>query len=252
MRLVAKNKMTIRAVFYDLDGTLRMNVPNAWRAFTDFALELGLEISLADRLRLARWEHYYFAESPEIRSDRVSFAEPPAFWANYVSRQLSMLGASTEQVSDLAPKLYQQMNDAYHPDDIIPDDLVETLAALKEQGYVLGVLSNRDKSYADYLARRGLDEFFSLTIFAGEAGMYKPNPDVFHYLLEKAGVPAGESVYVGDNYYADVVGARSAGMLPVLLDVHGVFDEPDCPVIQSHSQLLQLLEQRKLWSENEK
>jgi HAD superfamily hydrolase (TIGR01549 family) len=237
----------IKAIFYDLDGTLRMNVPNGWRAFADFASEFGLQLEADDVFRAARWEHYYFAESPEIRSDRVSFTDGSLFWENYNRRQLAVLGATPEQVAELAPRLHQRMTEGYRPQDVIAEGLVETLTALKEQGYLLGVLSNRDESYAGYLTERGLGEFFNLTIHAGEAGIYKPNPGVFHYLLEKAGVSAEESVYVGDNYYADVVGSRGAGMNPVLLDVHNLFDSPDCLVIQSHSQIFQLLERRELW-----
>jgi HAD superfamily hydrolase (TIGR01549 family) len=242
--------MTIRAIFYDLDGTLRMNVPNGWRAFADYASEFGLQIGSEDILRAARWEHYYFAESPEIRSDRVSFAEGSAFWENYNRRQLAIFGASPEQVAELAPKLHQRMTESYHPQDKIAEGLVETLTMLKDQGYILGVLSNRNESYSGYLAERGLSEFFDLAIYAGEAGIYKPNPGVFHYLLEKAGVSAEESIYVGDNYYADVLGSRGAGMSAILLDVHNVFDTPDCPVIRSHSQIIQLLERRELWPGN--
>jgi putative hydrolase of the HAD superfamily len=244
--------MSIRAIFYDLDGTLRMNLPNGWHAFADFAQEFGLHSSPEDRLRIARWEHYYFAESPEIRSDRISFTDSPSFWENYSRRQLAVLGAAPEQSAELAPKLNQRMTEEYRPRDIIPDDLVETLARLREQGYLLGVLSNRSESFSGYLAERGLGEFFSLAIFAGEAGMYKPEPGVFHYLLEKAGVLAEESVYVGDNYFADVVGARGAGMNPVLLDVNNLFDAPGCPVIQSHRQIIELLERRDLWPGNGK
>jgi len=244
--------MTIRAIFYDLDGTLRMNVPNGWHAFADFASEFGLQSSPADHLRIARWEHYYFAESPEIRADRVSFTDSPSFWANYSRRQLAVLGASPGQVDELAPKLHQRMTDSYHPQDVIPDDLVETLGTLKEQGYLLGVLSNRQESFSGYLAERGLSEFFSLAIYAGEAGVFKPDPGVFIYLLEKAGVSAEESVYVGDNYYADVVGSREAGMNPVLLDVNHLFEAPGCPVIQSHSQIFEILERRKRWPGNGK
>jgi putative hydrolase of the HAD superfamily len=86
-----------------------------------------------------------------------------------------------------------------------------------------------------------------LALFAGEAGLYKPHPGVFHYLLEKAGVPADEALYVGDNYYADVVGARQAGLQPVLFDLHDLFPEADCPVIQAHSQIYSLLGRREVW-----
>jgi FMN phosphatase YigB (HAD superfamily) len=48
---------------------------------------------------------------------------------------------------------------------------------------------------------------------------------------------AGEVIYVGDNYYADVVGARAAGLQPVLYDPLGIFPEADCATIRSFDQL---------------
>ena len=234
--------MVIRAIFYDLDGTLRMNVPSGWQSFTEYAGQFGLHFLPENRLRAARWEHYYFAESPELHEDEAAFPEQPSFWANYGRRRLIMLGASPEQAAEFAPLVTRLMFESYKPVDTIPTDLIDTLKTLKEQGYILGVLSNRKASYSDYLAERGLSEYFSLAVFAGEAGIYKPDPGVFHYLLEKAGVSAEESMYIGDNYYADVVGAREAGMAPVLLDINGLFEEPGCPVIKSHSQILSLLD----------
>ena len=237
--------MPFRAIFYDLDGTLRMNVPNGWRAFTEFADELGIKTSEADRRRAARWEHYYFAESPELRSDRDAFSESTDFWSNYGCRQLAVLGASPTQAAALAPRIHQRMVEEYRPADIVPADLIETLKSLKKQSYILGVLSNRTQPFSDYLEKLGLGEYFDLAVFAGEAGVFKPDPGVFNYLLEKAGTSAAESIYVGDNYYADVIGARSAGITPVLLDTIGLFEDPDCPVIQTHSQLLAFLERRQ-------
>ena len=236
--------MGIRAIFYDLDGTLRMNMPASWKAFTEHAGSLGLGFQRKDQLRAARWEHYYFAESPELHADHSLYQDEQSFWTNYGVRILAVLGASPEQAADLAPRLHQHMQASYRPQDVIPADLVQTLKTLQDQGYLLGVLSNRGESFADYLAELGLNEYFSLAVFAGETGIFKPDPAVFYYLLEKAGVSAGESIYVGDNYYADVVGSRLAGMSPVLLDVDGLFPDSDCPVIQEHSQLLYLLEGR--------
>ena len=46
-----------------------------------------------------------------------------------------------------------------------------------------------------------------------------------------------EAAYVGDNYFADVVGARAAGLTPVLLDPRGIFDDPECAVIHSFTEL---------------
>ena len=51
------------------------------------------------------------------------------------------------------------------------------------------------------------------------------------------GLQAGQAIYVGDNYYADVVGARRAGVRPVLFDPEAVFTEADCTVIRSIGEL---------------
>ena len=50
-----------------------------------------------------------------------------------------------------------------------------------------------------------------------------------------AGLPAW---HIGDNYRADVLGARAAGLRPLLLDRHGNHDGVDCPKITSLRQLL--------------
>ena len=67
----------IKAILFDLDGTLRHNIPTGDQVFAEYALGLGLRISGEDEKRALRWEHYYFASSPEIRADmeeyKVSF-----------------------------------------------------------------------------------------------------------------------------------------------------------------------------------
>jgi FMN phosphatase YigB (HAD superfamily) len=44
-------------------------------------------------------------------------------------------------------------------------------------------------------------------------------------------------MYVGDNYFADVVGSRRAGLMPVLYDPGGIFPEADCTIIKSFEEL---------------
>jgi len=66
---------------------------------------------------------------------------------------------------------------------------------------------------------------------AGEVGAEKPDPLIFTEALQRLDSRAAQALYVGDNYYADVVGAQRAGILPVLLDPEAIFPEADCPVI---------------------
>lgn len=232
----------IRAIFYDLDGTLRASIPSGRVVFAEQAAALGLSTNPETRRRAAIWEHLYFAESPELIRDRAEFQdESGAFWLNYCSRQLQVLGASPEQARELAPQINAYMSEHFRPQDIILEGVYETLRALRADGFFLGVMSNRFEPYTDYLNERGLSELFDLVVYAGEAGIRKPNPEVFHYTLEKAGFAPAQAIYIGDNYFADVVGARNAGMLGVLYDHERLFDNPDCPVITQHAQILKLL-----------
>jgi HAD superfamily hydrolase (TIGR01549 family) len=236
----------IKAIFYDLDGTLRTSVPVGRVAFAAQAAALGLEISAETLQRAALWEHRYFAESPELVSDRAAFHDDSrAFWTTYGFRQLQALGASPEQARELAPQLNAYMGAHYKPADIIFEDVHATLRTLRASGFYLGVMSNRFEPYRDYLNERGLGELFDLVVYAGEAGIRKPNPQVFHFMLEKAGFAPSAAVYVGDNYYADVVGARGAGMAAVLFDREKLFAAPDCPVITAHRQLFDFLDGRQ-------
>ena len=47
---------------------------------------------------------------------------------------------------------------------------------------------------------------------SGEAGVQKPDPAIFARALDALGVAPGAAVYIGDNPYHDVVGARAAGV----------------------------------------
>ena len=241
----------IKAVFYDLDGTLRHSDPPVQTFLADHAVTLGLSIAPDDRLRAMRWEHRYFAESDELHADRLDFPELDAFWNNFGHRQLMALGASSALANELLPRLQEHLRANYHPTDVLLPDVVPTLKTLRQAGITLGVISNRDEPLRNYLSEIGLGEYFDFSLAAGEVQAWKPDQAVFAHALQRTGFRAEQAVYVGDNYFADVVGARNSGLKPVLLDIHAIFDRPGCPVIRSHSELLDLLQQEEdAWAEN--
>jgi FMN phosphatase YigB (HAD superfamily) len=47
---------------------------------------------------------------------------------------------------------------------------------------------------------------------------------------------------VGDNYFADIVGSRRAGLHPVLYDPNSIFPDADCTTIKSFDQLKSVIE----------
>jgi putative hydrolase of the HAD superfamily len=228
----------IKAIFFDLDGTLRHSVPSGGEVFTDYVTTLGLQVNEEARLRALRWEHFYWASSVDLRNDLLAHsAETEKFWIEYSRRRLIALGASEEWAMEIAPNISVHMGEFYKPENIVPEDVRRTLPQLKEAGYILGVISNRDKPFQDVLDDHGISEFFDFSMAAGEVNVWKPDPGIFEHGLQRVNVAAKEVIYVGDNYYADVVGARSAGLQPVLYDPLGIFPEPDCATIKSFDEL---------------
>ena len=228
----------IKAIFFDLDGTLRHSVPSGGDVFTDYVRELGFRISHEDRIRAMRWEHLYWANSMDLRDDLMAHAgESENFWIEYSRRRLVALGISPALAREYAPRVSAHMGAEYRPESVVPDDVRNALVELKQAGYLLAVLSNRNESFARLLEEHRIGEFFDFSIPAGEVQVWKPDPGLFEHALRRAGVMAEEAIYVGDNYYADVVGARNAGLTPILVDPLGIFPEADCISIKSFDEL---------------
>jgi FMN phosphatase YigB (HAD superfamily) len=231
----------IKAILFDLDGTLRHHLPNSGQFFTDHAISLGLPIGPEDRIRAARWEHYYFANSPEIKTDSALFTDEEKFWVIFGRRRLIVLGCSPAQAAELAPQFSAHMRAHHHPQVHVPEDARTLLSNLKEAGYILGVVSNREKTYEEQLEEMGLRHHFDFTLAGGEVKSFKPERGIFDEGLRRAGTSAPETMYVGDNYFADVVGSRRAGLRPALYDPIRLFPKAKCAVIQSFDQLPALL-----------
>jgi len=228
----------IKAIFFDLDGTLRHSVPSGAEVFTDYVITLGLQVNDEARLRAVRWEHLYWASSTDLRDDLLAHSgDTENFWIEYSRRRLVALGASPEQAVELAPNVSKHMGEFYRPESIVPEDVRRTLSQLKQAGYILAVISNRDKPFQDLLNEHGIAEFFDFSLAAGEVNTFKPEPGVFEHALRRVNLSARDAIYVGDNYYADVVGARRAGLRPVLYDPLGVFPDSDCATIKSFDEL---------------
>ena len=237
------SKHTIKAIFFDLDGTLRHSVPEASSVSSDYAATLGLRVNEEDRLRAARWEYLYWASSPDLREDLIAHsADTEKFWTEYSRRRLIAVGASPVWAAEHAVEVSTHMGEMYKPDSIVPEDVRRTLPLLKEAGYYMAVLSNRDKPFLDVMDSHDLTQYFEFSLAAGEVDIYKPEPGVFEHALKRADLNAQEVVYVGDNYFADVVGARRAGLYPVLYDPNSIFPEADCTIIKSFDELQSVIE----------
>lgn len=99
---------------------------------------------------------------------------------------------------------------------------LETLTALKAQGWLLGAISNTiqpARFMTANLEHWGLNQFFQVRVYSSEVGVAKPHPHIFQVALDQLGVAPSEAVYVGDRITPDVSGAQGVGMKAVLIEV---------------------------------
>ena len=105
-------------------------------------------------------------------------------------------------------------------------EVPHALAALREEGLRLVVVSNWDVSLHGMLAETGLARYMNGAISSAELGAEKPAAAIFQHALTLAGVPAGAALHVGDSLREDVEGARAAGITPVFVSRDGGGDGP--------------------------
>ena len=233
----------IQAVLFDLDGTLRHSIPSSIDVFHQVAEELGVQFGPKEIREAQRWQYEYWAGSEELVLDRAATVDGSEgdFWRAYARRHLQVLGVAEAETVALAAEITQRLLHEHEPIDTVAGDAHETLYHLRQAGYILGVVSNRSQPFVPLMEELRLMQHFDFALAAGEIGRWKPDPMLFEHVLERMQVSPDAAIYVGDNFYADVLGAEAAGLRPILLDPHGLFPEAGCEVIQTLADLLPIL-----------
>jgi putative hydrolase of the HAD superfamily len=126
-------------------------------------------------------------------------------------------------------------------DQILPGTR-DALERLRRE-YAIAVISNADGRIDAVLRRCGIVDCFQSITDSGKVGHEKPHPAIFEAALREMNAEAGESLYVGDMYSVDYVGARQAGMQAVLFDVAGAYREREFPRVKSLAGLEKWLQE---------
>ena len=227
---------SIRAVLFDFDGTLVYQEPDSFDMIGAFCAEIGQPLSADAERQGRRTRHEYFV-APVIL-EQISGLPPDQFWRQFNRRLLEALGiqGNLDHLADELEARFANVEMVYY----CPEVVGHTLAELRARGYRLGLVTNRNnvERFYDLLDQMALRSRFDLALASGEVGVRKPEPGILSAALERIGATAGEALYVGDNYWADVVGARRAGVTPVLLDPYHLFPEAGCLILEQIEDLL--------------
>ncbi len=105
---------------------------------------------------------------------------------------------------------------------VVDPDALSTLASLRADGFATAIVSNTPwgspaARWRAELARHGLLTAVDAAVFCVDVGFRKPHRAPFERALNLIGARAEEAVFVGDDPRWDVLGARQAGIRPILL-----------------------------------
>ena len=91
--------------------------------------------------------------------------------------------------------------------------LIEMLDTLKQQGYQLGIITNgRGKFQAKAISGLGIQNYFDAILISEIEQVRKPEAEIFDRAITRLGGTARNSVFVGDNPEADIMGAKNANL----------------------------------------
>lgn len=218
----------IKAVFFDLYGTLAHFYPLREQIQTDACETFGFSVSRAGVTRgyLLADEFMAKVNASPVPVSRLDKDEHTRFFAKY--EYLILQGAGIDVNLETAGRVWAKVRETPYGMALF-DDVLPVLEALRFRGLTLGLLSNINWDIRGLCEELGLVSYLSFSITSREAGAGKPHPPMFLMALERAGVISTEALHVGDSHLSDVGGAHGVGICPVLLDRDGMFgDIHDC------------------------
>jgi len=232
----------IKAIFFDWFHTLARFDPPRHQLYCQAFQEFGIKLPLEKAMRgILIADQYFFEENAKSPVAERSLEEQLEVYIHYPNTVLTEAGANASR--ELSLKVMQRVRGQFEGVVFaLFDDVLPTLQELKQQNFIMGLLTNLDRDMVSICRELGIESYIDFVVTAKEAGADKPNPPIFLAALDKAGVKASEAAHVGDQYKFDVVGAKAVGINPLLIDRYNIHPEvSDCPRIHSLATLAQHL-----------
>jgi putative hydrolase of the HAD superfamily len=233
----------IRALIIDLDNTLVPEMANYERAFDDgcagITREIGLEVTTLRR-SVFEASHALWRSSPwSAECLRLGIGSPTSLltdllsgrpehaalreWLPEFRRQAWNTGLAGQGIDRASRDAFGSRFDAAFRarQRTFCPPYADALPALDRAAaiYRLAIATNgpgdvqRAKLHAS-----GLERYFPFVVVSEEIGSGKPERAMFRIALGRLGVSADEAVVVGDSHERDIIGARNAGILSILVD----------------------------------
>lgn len=201
--------MKYKHLFFDLDHTLWDFDANAKETLVEiyalFQLEGKGVIPFEDFYKLYKihneilWDRYHkgFITGEELKWKRM--------WRTLLEFKI----ADEELAKEMSAKFLEILPTK----KLLFPHTTEVLDYLKEKNYELHLITNGfEKTQHTKLNNSGLTVYFNHIVTSEGSNSVKPQKEIFHYALNKAGAALHHSIMLGDNLEADIQGAMNVGM----------------------------------------
>jgi HAD superfamily hydrolase (TIGR01549 family) len=214
---MAGRGVTLKAVLFDVDFTLAKPGPLLGpEGYRDAGRRFGLELDpqrYAEARAAALLDLHHHPELDHDEEVWIRFTED-------IVRGMGGAGDSCRRVAVAITDGWLESENFELYEDVLP-----VLAALREAGLKIGLVSNTSRDLDAFVSHHALD--VDAWVSSGAHGKVKPSPSIFKAVLELLDVEADVAVMVGDSPEDDVAGAEALGMRGVLLDREGKHERED-------------------------
>ena len=225
----------IRHIFFDLDNTLWDHRKNARLTLEE--LFVREKIRENHHLNFEEFHKEYFTINEDlwakIRDGKIDkeYLRKHRFYDSFL-----FFGIDDFELS--------QRFEHHFLDEILKyNELVsgafELLEYLSDKNYTLHILSNGFEEVTHKKAElSGIKNYFKTITSADEIDIRKPQPEIYDYALKKADAKKEESIMIGDDWIADVEGAKSFGLEAIFFDTfNDNFEAEGVVVIKQLSEI---------------
>lgn len=215
----------VEGILFDFGGTLFDYSPTNGEIWAQVVGHFGKEIEPNDPTLLQALAAQTAAYDQLMLTSSFKLASniPEAEWRKLNEVTLSAIGINDPQAITVAQEAFAAREGGY---TIFPDT-IQTLNELKQLGKHIGLVSNSTPKGAagrrPILQQHGILSCFETIVLSSEVGVAKPDREIFEIALRAMNLKNSQRVWhIGDDFIADVLGAKKAGITPVLLDPAGL------------------------------
>ena len=206
----------IKAVYFDAAGTLIKPARRVGESYATIAAKYDKIVAPADLLERFR---ICFDAAPRLAFPNAALAEIDRlerdWWKKLVARVFEPWG-----VFENFDKYFDELFAYFAAPSAwaLYPEVLDTLAALRQRGVTLAVISNFDSRLVRLIDGLGVGSWFTDIFVSSRVGYAKPDRQIFDVALGRHGLAPGNAIHVGDSETNDLLGAQNAGLKGLLID----------------------------------